>query len=106
MAINALTVRRLADQRQKQQIRDVMQKPTIIPVRWVLCWGKIDYRTGKWDWKSEHAFENRTAAIANKNSFMRYPVADQNTCYVVRRYYHGIKPESTETDNETVEILH
>lgn len=89
MAINALTVRRLADKRRREQIRNVLQKNTIIPVRWVLCWGKIDYRTGKWEWKNEHSFENRTAALANKNSFMRYPVADQNACYVVRRYEHG-----------------
>lgn len=89
MGINALTARRLADQRRREQIRKVMQKPEIIPVRWVLCWGKIDYRTGRWEWKNEHPFENRSAAIANKNSFLRYPVADQNACYIVRRYHHG-----------------
>lgn len=105
MAINAITARRLADQRRREQIRQVMAKPSIKPVRWVLCWGRMDYRTGKWLWKNEHAFENRTAAIANKNSFLRYPVSDQNACYVVRRYIN-VKPESTKTDHEAVEILH
>ena len=89
MGINALTARRLADQRRKQQIREVMKKTTNVHVRWVLCWGKIDYRTGIWEWKNEHSFENRSAAVANKNSFLQYPVADQNACYIVRRYYHG-----------------
>lgn len=89
MAINALTVRRLADRRRSEQIREVMAKTITKPVRWVLCWGKMDYRTGIWEWKNEHSFENRTAALANKNSFLRYPVADQNACYVVRRYEHG-----------------
>lgn len=105
MAINAITARRLADQRRREQIRQVMARPSIKPVRWVLCWGRMDYRTGKWDWKNEHVFENRTAAIANKNSFLRYPVMDQNACYVVRRYIN-VKLESTETDHEAVEILH
>ena len=89
MAINALTVRRMADRRRSEQIRVVMTKTITKPVRWVLCWGKMDYRTGIWEWKNEHSFENRTAALDNKNSFLRYPVDDQNACYVVRRYEHG-----------------
>lgn len=88
MGINALTARRLADQRRKEQIRQVMTKTITKPVRWVLCWGKIDYRTGIWKWKKEHVFENQTAARANKNSFLLHPIADQNTCYIVRRYQH------------------
>lgn len=40
MGINALTVRRLADRRRKEQIRQVMAKTITKPVRWVLCWGK------------------------------------------------------------------
>lgn len=91
MGINALTARRLADQRRKKQIREVMQKNVNIPVCWVLCLGKIDYRTGIWEWKNEHFFENRFAAVANKNSFLRHPIADQNACYIVRRYEHGHK---------------
>lgn len=91
MAINALTARRLADRRRSEQIRQIKNRPIILPVRWVLCWGKIDYRTGIWEWKNERSFNNRTAALANKNSFLRYPVADQNACYVVRRYEHGHK---------------
>lgn len=94
MGINALTARRLADKRRREQIRKVMQKPEIIPVRWVLCWGKIDYRSGIWEWKNEHSFDNRSAAIANKNSFMRYPVADQNACYIVRRYEYASTKET------------
>lgn len=89
MGINALTARRLADRRRREQIQKIMNRPITLPVRWVLCWGRIDYRTGIWEWKNEHIFENRTAALANKNSFLRYPVADQNACYVVRRYTHG-----------------
>ena len=91
MGINAITARRLADHRRKEQIRQVMARNIIKPVRWVLCWGRMDYRTGQWQWKNEHSFENRTAALANKNSYMRYPVEDQNACYVVRRYEHGHK---------------
>ena len=91
MGINALTARRLADQRRREQIRQVMNKTITRPVQWVLCWGKIDYRTGIWEWKNEHVFENRTAARANKNSFLRYPIADQNACYIVRRYQHENK---------------
>lgn len=101
MGINALTARRLADKRRREQIRNVLQKNTIIPVRWVLCWGKIDYRSGIWEWKNEHSFENRSAAIANKNSFMRYPVADQNACYIVRRYQYG-----NQNTTETMEGIH
>ena len=89
MAINALTVRRLADQRRREQIRQAMNRTITKPVRWVLCLGKINYRTGIWEWKKEHSFENRDAALANKNSFLRYPVADQNACYIVRRYENG-----------------
>lgn len=94
MGINALTARRLADKRRREQIQKVLQKNTVIPVRWVLCWGKIDYRSGIWEWKNEHSFENRSAAIANKNSFLRYPVADQNACYIVRRYEYASKKET------------
>lgn len=101
MGINALTARRLAGQRRKQQIMEVTQKNVNIPVCWVLCWGKIDYRTGIWEWKNEHSFENRSAAVANKNSFLRYPVADQNACYIVRRYHHG-----NQNTTETVEGIH
>lgn len=89
MAINALKVRRLANQHRSKQNMEVMARTITKPVRWVLCWGKINYRTGIWEWKNEHSFENRTAALANKNSYLRYPVADQNACYVVRRYEHG-----------------
>ena len=91
MGINAITARRLADHRRKEQIRQVMARNITKPVRWVLCWGRMDYRTGQWQWKNEHSFENRTAALANKNSYMRYPVENQNACYVVRRYEHGHK---------------
>ena len=91
MGINALTARRLADQRRKEQIRQVMTKTITKPVQWVLCWGKIDYRTGIWEWKNEHVFENRTTARAKKNSFLRYPVGDQNACFIVRRYQHENK---------------
>lgn len=91
MGINALTAHRLADQRRKEQIRQAMTKTITKPVQWVLCLGKIDYRTGTWEWKNEHVFENRTAARANKNNFLRYPVADQNACYIVRRYRHENK---------------
>lgn len=89
MSIHAVTIHHLADQRRKEQIRQVMAKTITKPVRWVLCWGKMDYRTGTWEWKNEHSFENRTAALANKNSFLRWPLDDQNACYVVRRYEHG-----------------
>lgn len=96
MGINALTARRLADQRRKEQIRHVMTKTITKPVQWVLCWGKMNYRTGIWEWKNEHIFTNRTAALANKNSMLRYPVADQNACYIVRRYQHE-NQNTTET---------
>ena len=86
MGINALTARKLADKHRREQIQQTMAKTITKPVRWVLCWGKINYRTGVWEWKNEHSFKNRTAAIANKNSYMRYPISDQNACYVVRRY--------------------
>lgn len=89
MAINALTARKLADRRRREQIQQLMKRPIILPVRWVLCWGKMDYRTGIWEWKNEHCFINRNAALANKNSFMLHPVADQNACYIVRRYDYG-----------------
>ena len=89
MGINALTARKLADKHRREQIQQTMSRTITKPVRWVLCWGRIDYRTGKWEWKNEHSFYNRTAAVANKNSYLRYPVADQNACYVVRRYKHG-----------------
>lgn len=89
MGLNRTTLNRLADRRRKEQIRQVMAKTITKPVRWVLCWGKMDYRTGQWEWKNEHSFENRTAALANKNSFLRWPLDDQNACYVVRRYEHG-----------------
>lgn len=89
MAINALTARKLADRRRGEQIQQIMKRPIILQVRWVLCWGKMDYRTGVWEWKNEHCFINRTAALANKNSFMRYPVSDQNACYIFRRYDYG-----------------
>lgn len=88
MGINALTARKLADKHRREQIQQTMSRVITKPVRWVLCWGKIDYRTGKWEWKNEHSFTNRTAAVANKNSYLRYPVSDQNACYVVRRYEH------------------
>lgn len=101
MAINAITARRLADQRRREQIRQVMARTSIKPVRWVLCWGRMDYRTGEWEWKNEHVFENRTAALANKNSFMRYPVMDQNACYVVRRYLH-----ENQNTGKTMEAIH
>lgn len=89
MGINALTARKLAEKHRREQIQQTMSRTIIKPVRWVLCWGKIDYRTGNWEWKNEHSFTNRTAAVANKNSYLRYPVSDQNACYVVRRYEHG-----------------
>lgn len=98
MGINALTARRLADQRRSEQIRQVMNRTITKPVRWVLCWGKIDYRTGIWEWKKERSFENRDAARANKDSFLLHPVADQNACYVVRRYEHG-----NQNNSQTVE---
>jgi len=101
MGINALTARRLADQRRKEQIRQAMNKTITKPVQWVLCWGKIDYRTGIWEWKNEHVFENRTAARANKNSFLRYPVGDQNACYIVRRYRH-----ENQNTTEAMESIH
>lgn len=101
MGINALTARRLADKRRREQIRNVLQKTTVIPVRWVLCWGKIDYRSGIWEWKNEHSFENRYEAIVNKNRFMRYPVADQNACYIVRRNQYG-----NQNTAETMEGIH
>lgn len=102
MGINALTARKLADKRRSELIRQTMTRTITKPVRWVLCWGRIDYRTGIWEWKNEHSFENRTAAIANKNSFMRYPVSDQNACYIVRRYEHGHGNQNT---TETVESV-
>ena len=68
MGINALTARKLADKHRREQIQQTMTRAITKPVRWVLCWGRIDYRTGKWEWKNEHSFQNRTAAIANKNS--------------------------------------
>ena len=70
MGINALTARKLADKRRSEQIRQVMNRNITKPVRWVLCWGKINYRTGIWEWKKE------------------------NACYVVRRYEHGDKNTS------------
>lgn len=90
MAINSLTVRRLNMKRkmEAEAIRAARERPVTKTFKWVLCWGRIDYRTGIWEWKNEHYFENRTAAIANKNSFLRYPVDDQNACYVVGRYTH------------------
>lgn len=94
MGINALTARKLADKRRSEQIQQVMNRTITKPVRWVLCWGKINYRTGIWEWKNERSFENRDAARANKNSFLRYPVSDQNACYIVRRYEHGDKNTS------------
>ena len=102
MGINALTARKLADKHRREQIQQTMSRVITKPVRWVLCWGKIDYRTGKWEWKNEHSFINRTAAIANKNSFLRYPVSDQNACYVVRRYEHGNENQNA---REAVENL-
>ena len=98
MGINTLTIRKLANQRRSKQIQEVMSRTITKPVRWVLCLGKINYRTGIWVWKEEYSFENRTAALANKNSFLRHPVADQNTCYVVRRYEHDHKDLSKTMD--------
>lgn len=89
MGINALTARKLADKHRREQIQRTMSKTITKPVRWVLCWGKINYRTGVWEWKNEHSYHYRESAIANKNYFLRYPVSDQNACYVVRRYEHG-----------------
>ena len=102
MGINALTARKLADKHRREQIQQTMAKTITKPVRWVLCWGKINYRTGVWEWKNEHSFKNRTTAIANKNSFVRYPVSDQNACYVVRRYEHGNENQNA---REAVENL-
>ena len=98
MGINALTARKLADKHRREQIQQTMTRTITKPVRWVLCWGKINYRTGIWEWKKEHSFENRDAARANKNSFLRHPIADQNSCYVVRRYEHVNKDLSQTMD--------
>lgn len=103
MGINALTARKLADRHRREQIQQTMTRTITKPVRWVLCWGRIDYRTGKWEWKNEHIFQSRTAALANKNSFFRYPVSDQNACYIVRRYEHGNGHQNT---TEAVESIY
>ena len=102
MGINALTVRKLADKHRRELIQQTINRTITKPVRWVLCWGKIDYRTGSWEWKNERSFTNRTAAVANKNSYLRHPVSDQNACYVVRRYEHGNGNQNTGEAMENV----
>lgn len=102
MGINALTARRLADQRRKEQIKQVMKKTITCPVYYEVHSGIMDYRTGNW---IRHDYVDKFGTLINARAELKWrfnrPKEGQNACYIVRRYRH-----ENQNTTEAMESIH
>lgn len=92
MAINALTLRRLADHHRNEQIREVLQKPCKSTIYYEVHSGIMDYRSGKW---IRHDYVDQLGTLLRAREELtwrnRHPKEGQNAAYIIRRYRHGNK---------------
>lgn len=92
MGINALTARRLADQRRKEQIREAMKRTITVPVYYEVRSGIIDYRSGKWIREDNpYASLKKGNALQEFRYRCKHPTEGQNAVHIVRRYQHAYK---------------
>lgn len=95
MAINALTVRRMAKARQEA---DAMKAPQKIAPQYYLV------RYGSDRWENQIAFDTRTDAQKYVKSIYQQHI-DFTYCNITRRYRHGQKIQTGTIRRTTVESL-
>ena len=97
MGINALTARRLADQRRRKQIREVLKRIDHTDIYYEVHSGIMDYRTGAWIRKDMVSIETTLfRAREELKARQTHPTENQNAAYITRRYHHG-NQNATET---------
>ena len=102
MGINAITARRLADQRRRKQIREVLKRNDHPAIYYEVHSGIMDYRTGTWIRKDMVSIETTLfRAREELKARQTHPTENQNAAYITRRYHHG-----NQNTTETVEGLH
>lgn len=108
MALNSITVKKLARKRAQMEAENIMKRKVVLPIYYEVHSGIMDLRTGRWiQHDPVDICQTRMAAKEELNWRSKHPRTEgQNAIYIVRRYRHGIELESTETDHKTVEILH
>lgn len=101
MGLNALSVSRLARQRQNKAIQELLKNPIKCPIFYEVRSGIIDYRSGAWV-RLDPVDIFRTLASAREELKFRqkHPTENQNAAYIIRRYRHGNK-----NITETVESI-
>ena len=97
MGINALTARRLADRRRREQIREVLKRNPPTSIYYEIHSGIMDYRTGRWI-RQDIVTVEQTLFRAREELKARQarPTENQNAAYIIRRYHHGHQ-KTTET---------
>ena len=90
MGINALIARRLADQRRREQIREVLKRNPPTAIYYEVHSGIMDYRTGRWI-RQDMVTVEQTLFRAREELKARldHPTENQNAAYITRRYHHG-----------------
>lgn len=102
MGINALTARRLADRRRREQIREVLKRNDHPAIYYEVHSGIMDYRTGAWIRKDMVTIETTLfRAREELKERQTHPTENQNAAYITRRYHHG-----NQDSTETMESLH
>lgn len=95
MAINALTVRRMAKARRDA---DAMKAPQKIAPQYYLV------RYGSERWENQIAFDTRTDAQKYIKSLYQQHI-EFSYCNITRRYRHGAKIQTGEVRRTTMESL-
>lgn len=95
MAINALTVRRMAKARQEAE---AMKAPQKIAPQYYLV------RYGSDRWENQIAFDTRTDAQKYVKSIYQQHI-DFTYCNITRRYRHGAKIQTGTIRRKTMESL-
>lgn len=105
MALNSITVKKLAAKRQAKEEAAAMKKIIYLPAYYEVYSGILNYRTGIWD-KLDPVDIVTTLTSAREELHCRQKHYEHiNAAYIVRRYRHGRKVKTGKNDRKAVEKL-
>lgn len=99
MALNSRTISKLYAKRRAMEEAAAMNKIIALPAYYEIYSGTIDYRSGKWiRLDPVDIIATLTSAREEVAWRRKHPKENQNACYLVRRYRHGRKVETSKND--------